>query len=165
MDKPKLLEERYPDAGVKLERVNGLTIWEAHPVVLHQETIFRIQLSIKATTQDAGGCGCHHYADLSMRFPDGSEKRPDIALFCQRPQQAEEAVTALPAAVIEIISKGYEAKDYLISLPFYLTQGVRDVVLFNPYTNEVLHCRPDGTRRTLESPVELQFVCGCTVTV
>jgi len=64
-----------------------------------------------------------------------------------------------------VISKGYEAKDYVISLPFYLTQGVKDVVIFNPYTNEVLHCRPDGTRETLESPIEIQFVCGCVVTV
>lgn len=161
----KLLEERFPDSGVKLERVNGLTIWEAHPVVLHQETIFRIQQSIRSLHQDAGGCGCYHYADLSMQFPDGSDKRPDIALFCQRPQQTEEAVTTLPDAVIEIISKGYEAKDYLVGLPFYLTQGVRDVVIFNPYTNEVLHCRPDGTRRILASPIDIEFVCGCSATV
>lgn len=161
----KLLEELYPDSGVKLERVNGLTIWEAHPVALHQETVFRIQVALKSTTQDSGGCGCYHYADLSMRFPDGSEKRPDIAIFCERPQQSEEAVTALPDAVIEVISKGYEAKDYVISLPFYLTQGVKDVIVFNPYTNEVLHCRPDGTRETFVSPVEIQLVCGCAVTV
>lgn len=161
----KLLEERFPNSGVKLERVNGLTVWEAHPVAIHQENIFRIQLSLKAVTQDVGGCGCYHYADLSMRFPDGSEKRPDIAIFCQRPQQADEIVTTLPDAVIEVISKGYEAKDYVISLPFYLTQGVKDVVVFNPYTNEVLHCRPDGKHDTFESPVEIQFVCGCVVTV
>ncbi len=161
----KLLEERFPNAGVKLERVNGLTIWEAHPVVIHQEAVDRIRAKIRALHQDAGGCGCYHYADLSMQFPDGSEKRPDISLFRQRPQQTEEAITVIPDAVIEIISKGYEAKDYLISLPFYLTQGVRDVVLFNPYTNEVLHCRPDGTRHILASPVDLEFVCGCGVTV
>ncbi len=161
----KLLEERFPDSGVKLERVNGITIWEAHPVALHQENIFRIQLSLKAISQDADSCGCHHYADLSMRFPDGSEKRPDIAIFCQPPQQTEEVVTTLPDAVIEIISKGYEAKDYVISLPFYLTQGVKDVVVYNPYTKEVLHCRPDGKHDTLISPAEIQFVCGCMVTV
>lgn len=161
----KLLEDRFPDAGVKLERVNGITIWEAHPVLLHQETVDRIRLTIKAVANDAGGCGCYHYADLSMRFPDGSEKRPDIAFFCTRPEQEDEAVTALPDAVIEIVSKGYEAKDYVISLPFYLTQGVKDVVVFNPYTGEILHCRPDGTRHTSATPKDIDFVCGCSVTV
>ena len=81
MNHTKLLEERFPDAGVKLKRVNGITIWEAHPLALHQESIFRIQFSIKSVEQDAASCGCHHYSDLSLRFPDGSEKRPDIAIF------------------------------------------------------------------------------------
>ena len=165
MSHSKLLEERFMDSGVKLERVNGLTLWEAHPVLLHQETVDIIRATISVVNHDAGSCGCYHYADLSMRFPEGSEKRPDIAIFCERPQQEDEAVTALPDAVIEIISKGYEAKDYLIGLPFYLMQGVKDVVVFNPYTNEVLHCRPNGTREIYTSPVDLNFVCGCTVTV
>lgn len=100
-----------------------------------------------------------------MRFPNGSDKRPDIAILRESPEQNEEAVTTLPDAVIEIISKGYEAKDYLVGLPFYLTQGVKDVVVLNSYADEVLHCRPNGYRQTYESPVELTLICGCNVTV
>lgn len=129
--------------------------------MLHQEMIFKIQTSLKPVHKDAGGCGCFHYADLSMRFPNG----PDIAIFCERPEQNDEAVTALPDAVIEVISKGYRARDYVIGLPFYLTQGIKDIVVFDPYTNEVLHCRPSGYRKTHESPVELTLIRGCTVTV
>ena len=165
MPDTRLLEDRFAGTGVKLERVNGITVWEAHPVLLHQEAVDRIRATLKATAHDAGSCGCFHYADLSLRFPDGSEKRPDISLFCQRPVQNQEAVTTLPEAVIEIISLGYEAKDYEIGLPFYMNQGVKDVVLFNPHTNEVLHCWPDGTRKSHQSPVELVFMCGCAVTV
>ena len=55
MDNAKLLEERYPDAGVRLERVNAITIWAAHPGVLHQETVFRIQPSVKSVAHDAEG--------------------------------------------------------------------------------------------------------------
>lgn len=160
-----LLAEKFAEVGIKLERVRGLTVWEAMPVLAHQEAIYRIQASLRSTMQDAGRCGCYHYADLSMRFPDGSEKRPDIAIFCQRPQQEYESVTTLPEAVIEVISKGYEEKDYVVGLPFYLMEGIKDVIVFNPVTNGVLHCRPDGTRRELTSPVDIELVCGCTATV
>ncbi|MBC7528354.1 MAG: Uma2 family endonuclease [Chthonomonadaceae bacterium] len=98
-------------------------------------------------------------------FPTAPTNGPDIAIFCERPEQNDEAVTALPDAVIEVISKGYRARDYVIGLPFYLTQGIKDIVVFNPYTNEVLHCRPSGYRKTHESPVELTLIRGCTVTV
>jgi len=47
--------------------------------------------------------------------------------------------------VIEILSKGYEKKDTEVSLPFYLTQDIPDIVLFDPATNQVSHYH-DGKR-------------------
>lgn len=43
---------------------------------------------------------------------------------------------------------------------FYLAQGVKDVVVFDPYTLFVLHARRDG-RWHYTSPVTLNFECGC----
>jgi len=73
-------------------------------------------------------------------------------------------VTLVPVAVIEIISKGYEAKDRLIGVPFYLSQGVPDIVVIDPYSGEVTHTKPDR-ESTYASPVELTFACGCTCIV
>ena len=98
-----------------------------------------------------------------MSFPDGSLKRPDISIFCREPAEEEEAITLIPEAVIEVISKGYEAKDLEIGPRFYLSQGVKDVVIFDPYTLVVLHVRRDGTRRLL-SPVRIDLECGSTCT-
>ena len=60
--------------------------------------------------------------------------------------------------------RGYEAKDLEIGPQFYLSQGVKDVVVFNPYTLAVRHVRRDGAVRHI-SPVEIQLLCGgrCTV--
>jgi Uma2 family endonuclease len=101
-----------------------------------------------------------HAADVYISFPDGSLKRPDIAIFCRDPDEEEEAITLVPRAVIEVISKGYEAKNLEIGPRFYLTQGVKDVVVYDPYTLVVLHVRRDGSRR-LVSPVKVSLECGC----
>ncbi|GAB4581334.1 MAG: hypothetical protein Fur0022_40810 [Anaerolineales bacterium] len=43
-------------------------------------------------------------------------KRPDIAFFCRKPAEEEEAITQLPEAGIEIISKSYEVKDLPVTI-------------------------------------------------
>ncbi len=152
------------DIGIRLEMVGGIPVWEGLPVLKHQKAADRIRSTIRPIERFGGGCGCVHYYDLAMRFPDGSQKRPDIAIFCREPDEEDEEVTLLPEAVIEIISKGYEAKDLQIGVPFYLAQGIRDVVVFDPYTLKVLHFRQNKTRE-MTSPVEITFECGCVCTV
>ena len=70
----------------------------------------------------------------------------------------------IPEAVIEILSKGYEKKDTEISLPFYLTQSIRDIVIFDPAANRVSHYH-DGQADEHHSPVQLTFACGCRATL
>jgi Uma2 family endonuclease len=148
--------------GIKLEIVNGLPMWEAQPVYRHQRAVDRIRSTITPATTAA--CQCVHIADVYVSFPNGSLKRPDISVFCREPDEDEEAITLVPEAVIEIISKGYEARDLQIGPPFYLSQGVKDIVVFNPYTLAVLHVHQGGAAQHI-SPVEISLACGCTVTV
>lgn len=105
-----------------------------------------------------------HVSDVYVQFPDGSLKRSDIALFCREPDEHDDAIRLVPEAVIEVVSKGYEAKDLEIGPPFYLSQGVKDVVVFDPTSLLVLHARRDGTTRKV-SPEAIEFECGCRVTV
>lgn len=157
-------------AGVKLEIVGGLPTWEMFPSKRHQGAIYRIQQSIHRIEQsirprtDDEPCGCYHYSDVYIRFRDGSLKRPDIAIFCKDPEEDEDAITLLPEAVIEVVSKGYETKDFEIGRLFYLAQGVKDVIVYDPATDYVTHARRDGTRR-LVSPVAIALECGCEATV
>ncbi len=157
--------EHLGDAsGFKLEITNGIPTWEAFPVIRHQAKIDTIRTHLKPSTQDAGGCECIHYADLTILFPDGSVKRPDIAIFCRQPKELDTACTDIPEVVIEIFSKGYEKKDTEISLPFYLSYNIPDVVLFDPATNKVFHYH-NGQTDEYDSPVELTFACGCHATI
>jgi len=70
----------------------------------------------------------------------------------------------IPEVVIEIHSRGYEKRDTEISLPFYLSQGIRDIVIVDPATNRVRHYH-DGQTDEFNSPVQLTFACGCRATV
>ena len=160
MDSKFLKAEEF---GIRLEIVRGLPIWEPYPVYKHQKAVDRIRATIRRAapaSEGEQGCQCVHAADVYVSFPDGSLKRPDISVFCREPSEEEEAVRLIPEAVIEVISKGYEAKDLELGPQFYLTQGVKDVVVFNPYTLLVLHVRRDEVFRHV-SPVEIQLLCGC----
>lgn len=158
---------RAEELGVRLEIVKGLPIWEPYPVYKHQKAVDRIRATITQVETAAASeqrCACVHTADVYISFPDGSLKRPDISIFCREPEEEEEAIKLIPEAVIEVISKGYEAKDLEIGPQFYLAQGVKDVVVFNPYTLVVLHVRQGEAVRHV-STVELQLLCGCRCTV
>jgi Uma2 family endonuclease len=157
---PKFL--RAEELGIRLEVVSGLPIWEAHPVWKHQKAIDRIRSSI--SKRGAAQCTCVHASAVYVQFPDGSLKRPDISIFCREPDETEDAVTLLPEAVIEVVSRGYEAKDLEIGPPFYLAQGVKDVLVFDPTSLLVLHARRERTVR-LTSPQTVSLECGCDVTL
>lgn len=157
--------EHLADAsGFKLEMTNGIPTWEAFPVYRHQRKIDTIRTSLKSLHQDAGGCACVHVADLTIHFPDGSVKRPDLSIFCHEPIEQETACTQIPEVVIEILSKGYEKKDTEVSLPFYLSCNIPDIVLFDPETNRVSHYHA-GRLDEHDSLVELTFACGCRSTI
>lgn len=149
------LAHRAEDAGFKLELVGGLPMWEAFPSYKHQKIIDQIRRSLpQGSNKNTTGCAYIHISDAYILFPDGSLKRPDIAIFCQEP----------PEAVIEVVSKGYEAKDLQIGPRFYLMHGVKDVIVHDPFTQTVLHMRRDGAKYAI-SPTVIALACGCNVTV
>ena len=153
---------RADELGIKLEIAGNLAIWEASPVYKHQKAVDRIRGSFKKMASK--DCACLDIADVYVSFPDGSLMRPDISVFCIEPPEEEEAIKQVPEAIIEVISKKYEAKDLEISPPIYLANGVKDVVVFNPYTAEVFHFR-SGEVLSFTSPTQIEFSCGCSCEV
>lgn len=153
---------RAEELGIKLEIAGNLAIWEASPVYKHQKAVDRIRESFKQLS--ASECECLDVADVYVSFPDGSLMRPDISVFCTEPTEEEEAITQVPEAVIEVVSKRYEAKDLEISPPIYLANGVKDVVVFDPYSMDVVHFTADGVARS-SSPTRIELACGCSCEV
>jgi hypothetical protein len=146
--------------NVRLEVMNGLHLWEEGPTLQHQLEVDRIRSSI---SQHAT---CIHLNDVLFRFPDGSLTHPDIAIIRQIPdkESLDKALTVIPEAVLEIVSEGYEKKDLELAPSFYLSMGVKDAIIFDPSTLIIYHYQKDKNRR-LESPVSINFECGCSCTV
>lgn len=152
------------DGAIRLEITEGVPTWEAFPGLRHQIVIDHIRASITPMPKSDTSCACVHFTDVSIRFPDGSFKRPDIAIFCSKPPIQDEALTVLPCAVVEVISPGYEHKDVSLNPPFYLSQGLLDVVIVEPRTGEVKHY--SGSQVAVyDAPTILELQCGCRCTV
>lgn len=164
MTLPRMLLDAN-ELGIRLEMVNGLPLWEAQPVYRHQKAIDRIVKTIRPVSNAIHPCGCIYAIDVYIQIGNNLI-RPDITIFCQEPpdDQQDSALTIMPEAVIEVVSKGYETKDLHIAPPFYLSHGIKDVIVFDPATLLVLHLRQHHATRLI-SPVELTLECGCQVTV
>ncbi len=154
------LEELLSAGAIKLEVTGGIPTWEVSPSSRHQRMLYRIQTSIKPLPGSDKGCECAQLSDVYIRFPDGSLKRPDIAIFCAEPPEQDDALTVVPQAVIELISPGYEYKDVTLNPQFYLAQGVQDVVVVDPRAGVATHYRTSGVQ-TLRTPVRVALQCGC----
>ncbi len=161
---PEELIMQADQMNIRLELIRGLPIWEASPIAEHQMEVDRIRQSIKANKNH--NCNCFHLADVLFKFPEGSLKRPDIAILCETPDKSllRNALPLVPEAVIEIVSEGYERKDLEIAPNFYLSIGVKDIIVFEPQTKIVYHHRKDGSKR-LESPINIELECGCNCEV
>ena len=65
-----------------------------------------------------------------------------------------------------MLSKDYEYKDFVLSPPLYLENGVQDILILDPRTKTVLYYRLDQQEpQELTSPVRLELQSGCEITV
>ncbi len=157
------LLHRAEEIGLRLEVTDSGIVWEVAPGFLHQDLAVTIYSGIQPDPR-ATGCECVRALDVYVRFPSGLVKRPDLSIFCRRPEQEEGFVRMVPEAVVEITSPGYEAKDLVSGPPLYLANGVKDVVVLDRGRGEVHHTDMAGTR-VHTSPVTLALACGCSVTL
>lgn len=148
------------EGGIRLEMVEGMPIWEASPGVRHQAIILQAAAALMHEHKQTDGCGCHPHFDIYVRFPDGSYKRPDLAIYCEQIELVEKATWVVPDAVVEVISRGYAKKDVDIGAPFYLKHGVKDVVLVNPPANSARHLtQSESTEHKFPGKVKLSIGC------
>lgn len=163
---PDVLLATAQKRGIRLWFADGEGHWEAAPSLRHQLAIDRIRKSL--TRPASGACECVDIADVNVLFGEETMRRPDIAIWCSVSELGDDddqdhAIRTPPAAVVEVLSLGYETKD-LTSPPFYLGHGVQDVILVDPRTGWVKHVSNAGETE-YASPVTLTLGCGCTITV
>ena len=147
------------EIGVRLDLLAGTGTWSLDGTVRHAEALARIARS--TVLVDPGVI----LARVVVRFPDGSWSTPDLAVYPREPDEEDTAVTLIPEAVVEVVSKGSEIKDFEIGPAFYLGQGVKDVIVFDPFSLLTIHHRRDRPPVRHSETTEIRLECGCLVTV
>ena len=123
---------------VKVELTDGVPTWEAPFTLLHQRTV-----ADSPVIPPSGTEGCHAIQNAYVRFPEGSFRSPDLAIYDRDVPDTDGATDVILVVALEVLSPGFEFKDRM-AVPFYLAQGVSDVVLVDPHTGEVVHATPRG---------------------
>lgn len=150
---------------VRLEITGGLPTWEAMPGALHNGVVDDIRQALTRMNIDNHTCGCYHIADTYIQFGASLLRRPDIAIFCERPPRPDGALNGvIPGAVIEILSAGYEQKDR-DAIPLYLAAGIVDVILVDPRTNSAERHTINEATVTNGLPITWRLSMGCTLDI
>lgn len=149
----------------RFEKLRGIAVCEANPTPFHQMEIDRIRASVRIVNPNVSGI---HVANVLFSFEDDTFVQPDIAFLAELPKPLEtyEALNVVPTAVIEVTSLGFERKDLDFKPQFYLSNGVKDILIFDPRSKIILHHRKEWTEpKEFSSPARLELECGCEVTV
>ena len=123
------------ECGPKLERMGRFCIWHSDYSYVHQTELDRIRSSFGTLGPQV------QVSSVWLSSVDGSFTCPDIAVLARAPtsDEANHPLEHVPEAVIKVISQGYEAKDLEFEPHFQLSQGVKDVIVFDPRSLIVLH--------------------------
>jgi Uma2 family endonuclease len=149
---------------IKLEVVEGQNVWSMSPTKRHQRVIDAIRRSIR--TAEGSDCGCVHYSDVLIRFGETrGGRRPDIAIWCQEPEEEDTPISDPPQAVVEITSPGSKHKDHDIAATYYLARGVWDVIVVDPEQQRAWLTTLGGQTQALSLPWEGVLRMGCALTI
>src|SRR5207244_3270905 len=94
--------------------------------------------------------GCRSYlTDIRLRTPAGLYTYPDVLVICGSPTYTSDRMPTVtnPVVVAEVLSRS--TRDYDRGQKFELYRGIatlRDYMLIEPYTIDVEHRFPAGTR-------------------
>lgn len=152
------------ESGVSLHQIGQQPIWDLLPSSLHQGVMMDVVYSVRRSEGLSDDCGCHTLVETYVRLPDGSLRRPDVLIYCQKPPRTRTALTVVPEAVVEILSPNGTFKDLQIGPPNYLSNGVKDVLVVDPETEIATHFRRDGTALRRRGDLVI-LECGCELTL
>lgn len=157
--------QRLAYQGVRLEITGGRTTWEAMPGALHNGVVDDIRQNLTRLNPTGAPCGCFHIADTYIEFAPNLLRRPDIAIFCEKPPRPDGALTGIiPGTVIEVLSTGYEQKDR-DAVALYLGYNVQDVILVDPRRCTLEWHTFGQPPRLLDLPARCHVQMDCVVQI
>ena len=120
--------------GERAELIDGKIYYMAPPSRTHQRISSKLHQTI-ANYIDSQGGRCEVYAApfaVFLNKDDINYMEPDISVICDLSKLDEKGCHGAPDWIIEIVSPGSKARDYMTKLFKYRTAGVREYWIVDP---------------------------------
>lgn len=130
---------RLPE-NVRAELINGQFYSMSAPSRKHQRILSGLHGTIYNYIRSKGG-SCEVYpAPFAVKLfeDDKTIVEPDISVICDQDKLTDKGCTGAPDWIIEIVSPGNPAHDYVRKLNLYLDAGVREYWIVDPM-QETIH--------------------------
>lgn len=125
---------------VRAELIDGQFYDMASPSRIHQKILHFLDRTIGNYIDSKGG-PCEVYpAPFAVRLFDDRKTivEPDLSIICDPGKLDDRGCKGAPDWIIEIVSPGNPAHDYVRKLNLYLDAGVREYWIVNPASQTIL---------------------------
>ena len=129
---------RLPE-DMRAELIDGQFYSQAAPSRTHQRILSDLHITIGQYIRSKGG-SCEVYpAPFAVKLfeDDKTIVEPDISVICDPNKLTDKGCTGAPDWIIEIVSPGNPAHDYVRKLNLYLDAGVREYWIVDPMQGNI----------------------------
>ena len=129
---------RLPE-NMRAELIDGQFYSQAAPSRTHQRILSDLHITIGQYIRSKGG-SCEVYpAPFAVKLfeDDKTIVEPDISVICDPNKLTDKGCTGAPDWIIEIVSPGNPAYDYVRKLNLYLDAGVREYWIVDPMQGNI----------------------------
>lgn len=133
--------EQYEDLpeDTRAEVFDGIIYNMASPSQIHQTILTELLVAIRSYLKKKGGDCSVFPAPFDVKLSDNALTivQPDIMIVCDKDKLDGKRCNGAPDFIIEIVSPGNPADDYVRKLYYYQNYGVREYWIVDPLRKRV----------------------------
>lgn len=130
--------ESYPE-DIRIEVFDGIVYDMAGPSQEHQTILTELLVNIRTYIKEKGGICSVFPAPFDVKLNDIplTVVQPDLMIVCDKSKLDGKRCNGAPDFIIEIVSPGNAADDYIRKLYYYKNAGVREYWIVDPRRKSV----------------------------
>ncbi len=123
----------------RYEYIDGQIYLLASPKVTHQKIVMNISIRLSSWFKDRECFPLISPLDVTL-YKDGDPNvvQPDLLVICDQENiKEDDTYLGTPALVVEVLSESTKSKDIIKKLELYMSGGVAEYWIVNPFSEEV----------------------------
>jgi Uma2 family endonuclease len=135
-------EAMNKDSAGSYEYINGRVYLLSSPGVMHQRIVSRMHVAVDDYLKQSS---CDVFTTpFEITIKDSNENKnvvqPDLMILCdwQKDIDPNDRYKGIPKLVVEVLSQGNSKKEMITKLNLYMTSGIEEYWILDPYENQIL---------------------------